>query len=145
MKTKANEMEKVNETPATEILLQTSPEVVELRQQVQELTDKLSKIPQGFNERLDYFNRKQELIKRLRTIDNYREQIGSHIEKISEAAEADEFTSEEFTLSVRKKGTYRDEDDLIKIKQPAIIKEVVSFVLSKIEAKRIELQNLIEA
>lgn len=120
-------------------------EAATLRRKVEEMEKKLQKQPQTFAEKLEYFNLKREQIKRLQTITSYKEQIITNIKGLEEAAANNVFTTDDFSIALRKKSSYRDADDLIKVSQPAIILEVVNFLLAKVEAKEKELKNLIEA
>jgi hypothetical protein len=121
-------------------------EVEELKAQIKKLEGQLSQQPQSLEEKIKFFQEKQEMIKRLSLLDCHANEllkIGAEIQK--EHGE-DEFLSERYFMKITYKATnYGSEQEVLKIQNPKLIAEVLGFAIGKLNEKRNELQTLINA
>jgi len=131
------------EKPASKA--QEQAEVSALKKQVEELQKVLAGQPKSFEERIKFFEAKQAHIKKLQKLDTYRNSTLDLMEELKEVEQEDNFFSENFSLRVIQKQGYSSEKDLLRIHHPALIREVMEFALSKLDNKREELKNLINA
>lgn len=120
-------------------------EIEQLREELKNLRDQVSRQPQSLDEKIQYFQAKKDLIKKLETLDGYHNTLETVTEEVKKAAGENGFFSELFTLKVVRKISYRDDSEVLKIQNPTVINEVLGFALASIEAKREELKNLINA
>jgi hypothetical protein len=97
------------------------------------------------DEKIQYFQNKKDLIKKLETLDGYTKTIETVTEEVLKAAGENGFFTEAFTLKVVRKVSYRDDVEVLKVQNPTVINEVLGFALASINAKREELKNLINA
>lgn len=130
-------------TPKKEVKVQEQT-AEELKKQVEELQKKLSAIPQDLEKRIEYFNQKKELIRRLSKLDGDSETLNSHLDKLSEIAAMNEFDNEEYYLNIEA-GSQYNKKAVYTLKNPVIIGELITFVLDRVDAKREELKKAIEA
>ena len=126
------------ETPKPE----QTPE--ELKAENEQLKKALSAIPQDLKTRVEYFSKKNELIRRLTKLDSDKEILSNHLDKISEIAAANEFENEEYYLNIEGGNQY-SKKAIYTLKNPVLIGEVLAFVVGKIDSKRENLKAEIEA
>ena len=124
---------------ATQVV--TSNESQELKAEIERLKRLIYAGPETIEEKIRYYQKKQELIERLQNLDGSKEVISTHIGEINKEAEIDAFESEQYKLMLTCKNGYSSEKELLKFRNPVIISELLSFVLAKIDGKR----QLIEA
>lgn len=120
-----------------------NPTVSELQKKIKELENKLSQEPKSFEEKLSFYQEKQELIRKKVKLDGNKEVFTKHLEALQPMAEANDFDNKDYSLRL-----YGDEygrDEVIKIKNPVVIAELLEFLIQKIDDKRNELKALIEA
>ena len=120
-------------------------EVERLKAQVKELSERLQSEPKTLVERIQYFKTKDEQIKRLNTLEGYADTITTVLGDVKKVSEEDGFFSDTFCLKVVKKSGYNSEQDLLKVRNPTVIGEVLRFALDSINTKKSELQTLINA
>ena len=120
------------------------PTVEELQKRVLELQGKLSSIPQNLNDRIDFFTKKQDLIRKLGRLDANKENLSIHLDSLSEIAASNEFENEEYFLNIEAGRKY-SKKAIFSLQNPLIIGEVISFIMGRIDVKREELQKAIEA
>ena len=132
-----------NAVPAETIKAQ-EPTAEELKKQIEQLQKKLSAIPQDLEKRIEYFNHKKELIRRLSRLDVDSETLNSHLDKLSEIAAANEFETEEYYLNIEAGAQY-SKKAIYTLKNPVVIGELITFILGRVDAKREELKKAIEA
>jgi hypothetical protein len=120
-------------------------EVERLKAQVKELNERLQSQPQTLVERIQYFKTKDEQIKRLNTLEGYADTITTVLGEVEKASQEDGFFSDVYSLKVLKKSGYSSEQELLKIRNPKVIGEVLQFALDSINTKKSELQTLINA
>ncbi|WP_303181731.1 hypothetical protein [uncultured Butyricimonas sp.] len=128
------------ETPKKEF---TAEEVKKILAENEELKKKISNEPQNLEEKIEYFLDKKEKIYQLSKLDATHVQLTEHFETLQALAEEDEFTCNEYILSVSKPNAYRNDDDVFKMNNPVIIGDVIKFVLGRIEQKQEALKALI--
>jgi len=116
----------------------------ELEAENSQLRAKLAQSPENFEERVKYYQRKQELIKRLASLDNSHQTIEEHINEVSKEAAEDLFVSDSYKLTVTVKNGYSSEREVLNFRNPVIISDLLSFVLDKVGRKRQQVQTEIE-
>ena len=116
----------------------------ELEIRVKELEKQLSSVPKEFDKRIEYFTQKRELIRRLGKLDQNRENLSEHLERVTEIASKNDFETEDYYLNIEGKGNY-SRTSIYELKNPVIIGELISFIIGRIDAKRKELKLEIEA
>ena len=114
----------------------SAEEIKKILAENEELKEKASKEPKNLEEKIEYFLDKKEKIYQLSKLDATHLQLTGHFEILQELAEKDEFTCEEYVLSVSKPNSYRNDEDIFKMNNPVIIGDVIKFVLSRIEQKQ---------
>ena len=119
------------------------PTVEELQKKVTELTHKLSAVPSDLNSRIEYFNRKRDLIRKLKNLESNVESLQKHLDVLAELSAANEFENDSYVLNIQE-GRYNG-DTVFKLKNPVLIGEVLTYLIGKAEAKIKELENEIAA
>lgn len=120
-------------------------EIEQLREELKKLQEQVSRQPQSLDEKIQYFQNKKDLIKKLETLDGYTKTLETVTEEVTKAAGENGFFTEAFTLKVVRKVSYRDDVEVLKVQNPTVINEVLGFALASINAKREDLKNLINA
>ena len=121
------------------------PTVEELQKQVQELKTKLQAVPQTLDERIEYFNHKKGLIRKLGALEANAQNLQEHLDKLAELSAENEFDTENYVLTIEGgENSYR-KNDIFKLKNPVLIAEVLTYLLEKLEAKANELRKEIAA
>lgn len=121
-------------------------EVEQLKAQIKKLETQLSQQPQSLEEKIKFFQEKQEMIKRLSLLDNYADNLLKVGEEIQKDQEEDEFLTDRYFMKITyKPTTYGSEQEVLKIQNIKLIGEVLGFAIGKINEKRNELQTLINA
>lgn len=118
--------------------------VEELQRELGQLKKKLLEVPQDLNARIEYFNQKKELIRKLSRLNANAEGLLEHLDKIAELAAANEFENDVYTLSIESGDRY-NKKQVFALQNPIIIAEVINFMLGKVEAKADELKKQIES
>jgi hypothetical protein len=126
------------ETPKPE----QTPE--ELKAENEQLKKALSAIPQDLKTRVEYFNKKNELIRRLSKLDMDKESLTIHLDKLAEIAASNEFENEEYFLNIDGGSKY-NKTAVYTVKNPVIIGELISFIIGRVDSKREVLKKEIEA
>lgn len=134
-----------NEVKTTKVAEAKQPTPEELQKQVAELQKKLASIPQNLEQRIEYFNQKKELIRRLSVLNVNHETLSEHLDKLSELAAVNEFENEDYFLSIEAPSGSYSKKAVYALKNPVIIGEMITFILGRIDAKRKELKTAIEA
>lgn len=120
-------------------------EVEQLKAQVKELRDQLEKQPKTLDEKIQFFKTKEEQIKKLATLDGYADTLSAVMGEVQKVAEEDGFFTDNYSLKVTRKQGYSSEQDVLKVKNPKVIGEVLRFALDSITAKKNELLTLINS
>ena len=127
------------EATATEI-----PKTLEeLQKENEELKQKLSVIPSDLEKKIEYFNSKKDLIRKLATIQETKQELEKHLDNLAQLAAVNEFNNERYSLAVMSK-EYR-ESEVFRITNPVFVGDVLTFILGRMENKEADLKNEIEA
>lgn len=128
-------------TPPTE-----KNEVEQLKEQIKKLESQLHQQPQSLEEKIKFFQQKQEMIKRLSLLDTYATGLLKIGEEMQKDTGDDDFLTERYFLKITHRPTsYGSEQEVLKIANPKLISEVLGYSIGKINEKRTELQTLINA
>lgn len=111
----------------------------QLKARIKQLEAKLAEGPASFEERVKYYQRKQELIQQLQSLNETFDSITEQLTNVGKDTAAEMFTTENFKLALSVKHGYNDKEILI-FRNPAIIGELLMFLLKKVEAKRNHIQ-----
>ena len=114
-------------------------EIESLKKQLEEANKKLQE-PVNLEERIQYYQRKQELIMQLDRLISESERLKTIQEEIEECIEDDEFECESYKLSLGKLSQYRN-DTVFSMNNPVVIGDVINCVLNRINAKMDKLKN----
>lgn len=135
----------IQETPVKKLEVVKIPTAEELQKQVQELTRKLNAIPAKLEDRIEYFNNKKELIRRLSKLEVKRNDLNMHREALADLAIADEFETTDYYLNIEGKGEYSRKLSIFELNDPVLIGEMLEFILGRMDVKISKLQKEIEA
>nr|WP_321357185.1 hypothetical protein [uncultured Draconibacterium sp.] len=141
------EVKKPNTTTAAQTATKAAEKkntVEELEKQVQQLKAKLQTVPQDLTARIDYFNNKKELIRKLGKLEASHKNLQDHLDNIAEVSAADDFETDEFVLSIEA-GTKYSKNQVFALQNPVLIGDVLTFLMGKMEAKIEGLKKEIEA
>lgn len=135
------------DTPVKKIAETGKNEVETLKAQVEELKAQLKAQPTNLEEKIKYFQEKQAKIKQLNLLDGFAQSLVEVGQQVQEEAEQDEFSTEKFAVRISKKAnSYREEfEDILKIKNPVLVSEMLGYCLERINTKRDILRNAINA
>jgi len=113
----------------------------ELKARIKKLEAQLSQGPESFDDKIKYYQRKQELIEQLHQFDTTHAIIKQHLQTVNKEHNEDIFTSDNYSIVItgKKQGGY-SEAEILKFKNPSVISDLLSFILAKVEAKRNSLQ-----
>lgn len=120
-------------------------EVEQLKAQVKELRDQIDKQPKTLDEKIQFFKTKEEQIKKLAVLESHADTLTAVMGEVAKVAEDDGFFTDSFNLKVTRKQGYSSEQDVLKVKNPKVIGEVLQFALDSITAKKNELLTLINS
>ncbi len=139
------------ENEAKEVKFQPlAPEVQELitrlKQENASLQIKLQEQPQSLEDKIKFYQAKQENISKLTRLDGFAKSILIIGEEVQNSMGENEFTSDKFSFQVIKRNySSHDGNKVLDINNPVLVAEVLDFALGKINEKRNQLQTLIEA
>ena len=114
-------------------------EIESLKKQLEEANKKLQE-PVNLEERIQYYQRKQELIMQLDRLVSESERLKTIQEEIKECIKDDEFESGSYKLSLGKLSQYRN-DTVFSMNNPVVIGEVINCILNRINAKMDKLKT----
>ena len=114
-------------------------EIESLKKQLEEANKKLQE-PVNLEERIRYYQRKQELIMQLDRLVSESERLKTIQEEIEECIEDDEFECESYKLSLGKLSQYRN-DTVFSMNNPVVIGDVINCVLNRINVKMDKLKT----
>lgn len=112
----------------------------DLKREIERLKGIISKGPENFEEKIKYYERKQELIKRLRITEDSYKKISEFLDEVSKEAQEDIFNSENFKFTIGKKRGYND-DEIMKFSNPVIIADLLIYILDKLGRKREKIEK----
>ena len=119
--------------------LNKDEEIESLKKQLEEANKRLQE-PVNLEERIQYYQRKQELIMQLDRLVNESERLKTIREEIEKCIEDDEFECESYKLSLGKLSQYRN-DTMFSMNNPVVIGDVINCVLNRINAKMDKLKT----
>lgn len=114
-------------------------EIESLKKQLEEANKKLQE-PVNLEERIQYYQRKQELIMQLDRLVSESERLKTIQEEIEECIEDDEFECESYKLGLGKLSQYRN-DTVFSMNNPVVIGDVINCVLNRINVKMDKLKT----
>ncbi len=120
-------------------------DVSQLLKENEELKKQLAKVPADFEERKAYFQEKQSLIKRLNRMQSYTENLNMHREHIEEICQEEEFETSKYSLDLTEIKDRYNSENVLKLQNPVVIKDVIDFILKRMENKIAETKAKIEA
>jgi len=95
----------------------------------------LTAVVQSIEEKIQYYQRKQELIQRYKSLEESSTKIMEHVESLQKEKGEDVFISEAYKLALTVKSGYRDEREILTFRDPDIMGEMLHYVLGKIATK----------
>lgn len=122
-----------------------NPTLEQLQKENAELKKQLSAIPSDLETRINYFNHKKELIKRLSLLEENRSELNRHLDNISELSAENDFNNNRYKITVVDGDSSYNNRDIFSIQNPVIIGDVMTYILGRIEAKQAEIKKEIEA
>ncbi len=134
----------VKETPVRKMEVVKTPTVEELQKKVDELTQRLSAIPEKLEDRITYFNNKKELIRKLSRLQEKRTNLEMHKTALNDLSLNDEFENDDYCLTIEGKDGY-SKRSIFELNNPVIIAEMIVFVLGRMDAKIAALEKEIAA
>lgn len=136
----ANNAQEQKTVKATE-----KPTFEQLQKENEELKKQVSAIPSDLETRINYFNHKKELIKRLSLLEENRSELNRHLDNISELSAENDFNNNRYKITVVDGDSSYNSRDIFSIQNPVVIGDVITFILGRIEAKQAEIKKEIEA
>lgn len=121
------------------------PTFEQLQKENEELKKQVSAIPSDLETRINYFNHKKELIKRLSLLEENRSELNRHLDNISELSAENDFNNNRYKITVVDGDSSYNSRDIFSIQNPVVIGDVITFILGRIEAKQAEIKKEIEA
>ena len=115
-----------------------------LQEEINNLRKQLNGIPKSFEEKTKYFAEKTELVEKHDSLVSQHEQLLELSKNVEEDMEENDFESEHFSISLFHKNGYRS-DEALKINNPVMVKELLEFVINRLERRIDEYKALIEA
>lgn len=133
------EMETLDETPQTTalVVVTETPEAKakRLEKEISELKDRLKNVPQTLEQKIEFYQLKQKKIKQLAKLEESSNELFEHIEKLDKLTEEDDFVCDKYKLSVMDSSNGYKENSAFHMNNPVIIRDVVKFVLQRIDDK----------
>lgn len=105
---------------------------------------KLLTIPQSLDEKIQYFNRKKDLISKLSRLKEWSGKLNEHIQHIAEISAQNEFETEEYILTIENGSNY-SKNKVFKLDNPVIIGDTIAYIVGLLDAKQKSLLSEIEA
>lgn len=132
-----------NEIPEKKAPKTPKNEVETLKAEIKLLQNKLSNQYENIEDKILFFEKKQALVNRLKTLDAFANSIILVSAELEKETEKNDFFTETYFLKILKKSGYSTETELLKIQNPIVIGEVLKFALDSINTKRNEIELLI--
>ena len=130
------------EQPAPEkTQAETSHESQLLKQEVERLRAIIAAGPETIQDKIKYYQHKQELIERLQSLEATEEILANHLEEINKEAEQDLFLSEQYKLNLTVKSGYSGEKEILTFRHPVIITEMLLFLIEKVSSKKQNIES----
>lgn len=124
------------QTTALVLIGETTEEKAKrLEQENAELKARLRNVPQSLEEKIEFYKLKQEKIKQLNKLEETSNNLFEHMEKLDKLTEENDFVCDKYRLSVGDSSDSYREKPIFQMNNPVIIRDVVKFVLQRIEDK----------
>ena len=135
-------------TPEKAQVLDKAKKVVELSKRIEELEEQLRKEPQSIEERIAYYQRKQQLTERYKALNAQIKHLKELRERVAEDnADVPDFSNdaEAFRLRFIAPSSPYNEKDILNISSASLINEVIDLLATKMQEKAMSLQTEIAA
>lgn len=139
----SNSAQGAKTTKATNEAVKTTFE--QLIKENEELKKKLSQVPEDLESKIEYFNHKKSLIRRLAALSENHQELNRHLDNISLLSAANDFSNDRYKITVVDSENSYNNRDVFSIKNPLIIGDVITFIIQRIESKQAEIKKEIEA
>lgn len=139
------------ETEAKEVKSQPLPAEIQelianLKNENASLQFKLNSQPTSLEDKIKFYQAKQENISKLARLDGFAASLVTIGEEVQNSMGENEFSSEKYSVAITKKDySHQTPVKILDINNPVLVAEVLDFALGKINTKRQQLQTLIEA
>lgn len=121
-------------------------EVEKLREELKTLKSQLAEKPMSLEDKIKFFQAKQENISKLSRLDGFAELLIKIGEEVQDSMGENDFSSEKYMVSVTKKDySHSNPMKVLEINNPVLVVEVLDYALERINTKRESLKTLIEA
>lgn len=130
--------------------IQKLPEKTELdlvKEELARVKKQLEEAPKSLEDKILFYQQKQAKINKLAKLDVYAEGLVKVGQEAQEESETDEFFSEKYSVRVSKKVNKYDRDwaDVLTIQNPVLVVEILGYALDRLNTKRGQLKEEIEA
>lgn len=95
----------------------------------------LTAVVQSIEDKIEYYQKKQELIKRFHSLETSSTVLADQMAAMQKEAEEDVFLSDQFKLTLTVKSGYSSEREILTFRNPAILSELLAFMQVKINSK----------
>jgi hypothetical protein len=109
-----------------------APAMGEAAEAATEETTNHEAVIQSIEEKISYFQRKQELITRLRSLEDSQQGINTHLEALRKESSEDIFNSDNYKLTLSVKSGYNNEREIMKFRTSPVIADLLVFMLNRI-------------
>jgi len=92
-------------------------------------------VVQSIEDKIEYYQKKQELIKRFHSLENSSNVLADQMAAMAKEKEEDVFLSDQFKLTLTVKNGYSSEREIMTFRNSEILSELLAFMQVKITAK----------
>ena len=134
--------------PAPDPAKMQAETVLKLSKRIEELEEQLRKEPQSIEERIAYYQRKQQLTERYKALNAQIKHLKELRERVAEDnADVPDFSNdaEAFRLRFIAPSSPYNEKDILNISSASLINEVIDLLATKMQEKAMSLQTEIAA
>lgn len=111
-----------------------APVMGEAAEAAPEQTASNEAVIQSIEEKISYFQKKQELITRLRSLEESQQGINLHLEALRKESSEDIFASDSYKLTLSVKQGYNSEREIMKFRTSPVIADMLVFMQGRIDA-----------
>ena len=105
----------------------------QLEKEIAKLKAKIEETPQTLEEKIEFFKLKQDRMKKLAQLEKQKNVLVENAEKVEEKIEENDFECESFNLAL-KAGGYNG-NDLVRINNPLLIRDVIMYIIQRVDDK----------
>jgi len=95
----------------------------------------LTAVVQSIEDKIEYYQKKQELIKRFHSLENSSNVLADQMAAMEKEKDEDVFLSDQFKLTLTVKNGYSSEREIMTFRNSEILSELLAFMQVKITAK----------